>query len=75
LLSNLGEPLKRIYKASQEKKENSSPGVPKVFVFHLAAPGSVFQKRTGLCNRTLKLLLFCLAFCVPVFTSVVVIQQ
>jgi hypothetical protein len=29
----VGEPLKRIYKASQEKKENSSPGVPNGFCF------------------------------------------
>jgi len=47
-------PLKRIYKASQEKKENSSPrGAEWVLFFYLTAPSSVFQKRTGLCNRTL----------------------
>jgi hypothetical protein len=54
IVSCVGEPLKRIYKASQEKKENSSPrGAEWVLFFYLTAPSSVFQKRTGLCNRTL----------------------
>jgi hypothetical protein len=39
----VGEPLKRIYKASQEKKERTSPRVPKWFLFYLAAPDLVFQ--------------------------------
>src|SRR6185436_14125653 len=33
LLSCVGEPLKRIYKASQEKKRIVLPGVPKWFLF------------------------------------------
>jgi len=53
LLSCVGEPLKRIYKASQEKKRIVLPGVPNGFCFSLPAPSSVFQKRTGLCNRIL----------------------
>jgi hypothetical protein len=40
----VGEPLKRIYKASQEKKERTSPRVPKWFLFYLTAPGNVFPK-------------------------------
>jgi hypothetical protein len=32
LVSWVGEPLKRIYKASQEKKERTSPRVPKWFL-------------------------------------------
>ena len=34
--------VKRIYKASQERKERTSPRVPKWFLFYLAAPGNVF---------------------------------
>ena len=44
ILSCMSEPLKRIYKASQEKKENTSPRVPKgVLFFYLTAPERVFQ--------------------------------
>ena len=72
MLSNFGETLKRIYKASQEKKENSSPRGAEWFLFYLTAPSSVFQKRVSLCNRILlTAFVFCLAFAfrVPVFTS------
>jgi hypothetical protein len=50
----VARPLKWIYKASQDKKENSSPwGAEWFLFFYLTAPSSVFQKRTGLCNRIL----------------------
>jgi len=42
-LSCVGEPLKRIYKASQEKKRILLPGYRFGFVFHLTAPERVFQ--------------------------------
>jgi hypothetical protein len=44
LLSGVGEPLKRIYKASQEKKSVVLRRVPSGFSFYFPAPGRVFQK-------------------------------
>ena len=37
-------PLKRVYKACQEKKERTSPRVPNGVCFCVAAPSSMFQK-------------------------------
>ena len=49
LLSCVGEPLKRIYKASQEKKERTSPRVPKWFLFfHLDSTRSCVSETNWL---------------------------
>jgi hypothetical protein len=51
LLSCVGEPLKRIYKASQAKKEKTSPrGATEFFVLPHHTR-NCFQKLTNLCNR------------------------
>jgi hypothetical protein len=65
------EPLKRIYKASQAKKEKSSPWVPKGFVFLSPGTRECFQKLSNLCNRMILLtaFVFALFLPVPVFTS------
>jgi hypothetical protein len=60
----VGEPLKRIYKASQEKKERSSPKGAKWFFFLPRRTRSyVSETLVRECDRTFIKLLCCLLYC------------
>jgi hypothetical protein len=49
--SCVGEPLKRIYKASQAKKKKTSPRGARELLFFTSPHPELLQKLTNVCNR------------------------